>query len=132
MVHLIKKYPELQAVDTLLLSIWKIFKYSSVKQTIFEHTQTTEGLKQVKILKAPLVGDTSARVIFLFKQPVVALDTLFHERKDQEENGIRKHLLKPTLIMTLVFLAEVLVLIKRFCAFLQTSELNYGLIIGKF
>ena len=34
--------------------------------------------------------------------------------------------------MNLLLLAEVLVLIKRFCTFLQTSNLNYGLIIGKF
>ena len=51
-VHIIKECRDLQAVDTLILSIWKIFEYSSVKQTIFENAQTTEGLKPEKILKA--------------------------------------------------------------------------------
>lgn len=52
LIYLIKEYPELQTVDTLLLSIWKIFKYGSVKQILFENAQTIEDLKQVKILKA--------------------------------------------------------------------------------
>ena len=34
LIYLIKEYPELQTVDTLLLSIWKIFKYGSVKQIL--------------------------------------------------------------------------------------------------
>ena len=44
--------PEFQAFNTLLLSIWEIFKYSSLKQTIFKNAQTIEGLKQVKMMKA--------------------------------------------------------------------------------
>ena len=63
---------------------------------------------------------------------MVALDTIFHERKDQEVKGIREQLLTPTLIMTLLPLAEVLVLIKRFFTFLKTRNFNYGSIIGKF
>ena len=52
LVHLIKEYPDLQVVDTLLLFIWKIFKNSSAKQTIFENAQSIEGLKQVEISKS--------------------------------------------------------------------------------
>ena len=73
---------------------------------------------------------TPARVISLFKQLVVALDTIFHERKYQEAKGIREDLLTQTLIMALLLLAEVLVLIKRFCTFLQTRNPTYSLIIG--
>ena len=43
LIHLIKECPDLQAVDTLILSIWKIFNYSSVKQT---------NLKTPRLLKA--------------------------------------------------------------------------------
>ena len=46
LVHLIKEYRKLQAVDTLLLSIWKIFNYSSVKSTLFENAQTIEDLNK--------------------------------------------------------------------------------------
>ena len=63
---------------------------------------------------------------------MVALDTIFHERRDQEAKKIREQLLTPTLIMTLLLLAEVLVLIKQFRTFLQTRNLNCGLIIDKF
>ena len=74
---------------------------------------------------------TPARVISLFKQLVVALDTIFHERKYQEAKGIREDLLTQTLIMALLLLAEVVVLIKRFCTFLKTCNPTYSLIIGK-
>ena len=52
LVHLIKEYPEFQAVNKQPLSICKIFKYSSVKQTILENALTIEVLKNVKVLKA--------------------------------------------------------------------------------
>ena len=81
---------------------------------------------------APLVGDTLTRVISLLKEIRIALDTIFHERKDQKANGIREQLLATTLIMTLLLLAEVLFLIKHFWTFLQTHNLNYGLITGRF
>ena len=81
---------------------------------------------------APLVGDTLTRAISLLKEIVIALDTIFHERKDQKAKGIREQLLAPTLIMTLLLLAEVLFLMKHFWTFLQTHNLNYGLIIGRF
>ena len=37
-----------------------------------------------------------------------------------------------TLLLTFLLLAEVVVLIKRFCTFLETRNLNYDLVIGKF
>ena len=37
-----------------------------------------------------------------------------------------------TLLLTLLLLAEVVVLIKRFCTFLEIRNLNYDLVIGKF
>ena len=117
----------MQAVDTLFLSIWKTFKYSSVKQTIFENAQAIEGLKQVKILK-----DCSTCWRYFDTCYWIPLDTIFHERKDQKAKGIREQLLAPNLIMTLLLLAEVLFLMKHFWTFLQTHNLNYGLIIGRF
>ena len=81
---------------------------------------------------APLVGDTLTRAISLLKEIVIALDTIFHERKDQKAKGIREQLLVPILIMTLLLLAEVLFLMKHIWTFLQTHNLNYGLIIGRF
>ena len=43
LVHLLKQYNDLEAVDALLLAIWKIFHYSSVKQAVFENSQLMEN-----------------------------------------------------------------------------------------
>ena len=37
LLHLLKQYNKLESVDALLLSIWKIFHYSSTKQPVFEN-----------------------------------------------------------------------------------------------
>ena len=68
LVHLLKSYSELESLDELLLSLWKLFEYSSVKQAIFENAQKVDDLKLLKILKACTTrwlthGETPARVI---------------------------------------------------------------------
>ena len=92
-MHLLKEYVNLSAVDALLLSIWKTFKYSSIKQAILENAQILEGLPPLKILKASTThwlthGNTSMRVISRFRPLVAALDTIFTEKKDPEANRI--------------------------------------------
>ena len=52
LVHLLKTYCELESIDKLLLSLWKLFEYSSVRQALFENAQMVDDLKSLKILKA--------------------------------------------------------------------------------
>ena len=52
LVHLTKKYDILLSLDKLLISVWKHFKYSSVKQAVFEEVQKSIEQKPLKILKA--------------------------------------------------------------------------------
>ena len=52
LVHLILKYQKLTELGDLLLSLWKTFKYSSIKQSIFEEAQMQQDLKPLKIIKA--------------------------------------------------------------------------------
>ena len=137
LVHLLKSYSELESLDKLLLSLWKLFEYSSVKQAVFENAQKVDDLKPLKILKACTTRwlthrETSARVISRFKQVIAALDALTNEKRDEDAKGIRDQLLSPTSILMLLLLAEVLVPINNFCRFLQTRNLNYSLIMSKF
>ena len=37
LVHLMKYYPKLSELDGLLISLWKTFKFSSIKQAVFEN-----------------------------------------------------------------------------------------------
>ena len=82
LVHLLKKYNELESVDVLLLLIWKIFHYSSVKQAVFQNAQEAENLPPLKILKVCTTrwlthGETSIFIINRFTALVAALDPLF-------------------------------------------------------
>ena len=51
-LHLLKSYSELESLEKLLLLLWKLFEYSSVKQAVFENAQKIDDLKPLKILKA--------------------------------------------------------------------------------
>ena len=51
LVHLISKYEKLSELDGLLISLWKTFKCSSMRQSIFE-AQMQQDLKPLKIKKA--------------------------------------------------------------------------------
>ena len=44
-VYLISKFQVLADVDALILAIWKLMKYSSVKASVFGAAQAVEGLK---------------------------------------------------------------------------------------
>ena len=52
LVHFLKSYSELEPLDKLLLSLWKLFEYSSIKQAVFENAQKLDDLKPLKILEA--------------------------------------------------------------------------------
>ena len=51
-VHLIKQHTVLSQVDSVLLQVWKIFKFSTVRSSILEEAQVAEGAKPLKMLKA--------------------------------------------------------------------------------
>ena len=123
LVHLLKQCNELESVDALLLSIWKILHYSSIKQAVFENTQENENKMPLKI---------SIRVITQFKLLAAALDAVYKDKKDLEAKGIHNILLTPDIILMLLLLAEVLVPVNNFCKFLQTRNLNYSLVMTKY
>ena len=55
LVQLIPCYQKLLELDRVLFSLWKTFKYSSIKQTIFEQAQEALNLKSLKVLKTCMV-----------------------------------------------------------------------------
>ena len=125
LVHLIPRYQKLIELDGLLISLWKTFKYSSIKQSIFEEAQTTHELKPLKIIKACVTrwlthGESCIRIISRFEPLLDALDSIFPQRGDAEAKGVRDQLLQPEIICMLLLLAEVLAPINNFSRFLQT------------
>ena len=137
LVHLIKKYDILLSLDKLLISDWKHFKYSSVKQAVFEEALKSMEQKPLKILKACTTrwlthGETCNRIVSRFESLIGALDTLFFEKRDPESKGTRDLLLDSQMILMLLLLAEVLAPVNTLSRILQTRNLNFLLLEGKF
>ena len=130
LVHLIPKYQKLSELDGLLISLWKTFKYSSIKQSILEEVQMQQDLKPLKITKACVTrwlthGESCIQVIIRFEPLLDALDSIFMERGDGEGKGVRDKLLQSEIICMLLLLAEVLFPINIFSKYLQTNTFLY-------
>ena len=52
MKHLIQNAA---TVDATVLALWKAFKYSSIKASVFSNAQEAEGFEKLKLLKASLI-----------------------------------------------------------------------------
>ena len=107
-------------------SLLKTFKYSSIKQAIFEQAQEASNLKPLKVLKTCTTrwlthGESCIRVLPRLHPLIDALDVIFFERGDAESKGVRDQLLEPNLLLMLLLLAEVLGLINILAKYLQTN-----------
>ena len=82
LVHLIPCYQNLLELDGVLFSLWKMLKYSSIKQAIFEQAQEASNIKPLKVLKACTTrwlshGESCIRIISWFHPLIDALDVIF-------------------------------------------------------
>ena len=131
LVHLLPKYGTLTKLDGLLISIWKTFHFSTIKQSVFGNAQVEYDLKPPKIIKAAVTrwlthGEACGRVISWFHPLIDALDAVYLDKGDAEAKGVRDILLDPDIICMLLLLAEVLSPINMFSKFLQTVTLIYS------
>ena len=79
--HLIPCYQKLLELDRVLLLLWKMFKYSSIKEAIFEQTRSFKP-KTPKSFKV-MHGESCVRIISRFQSLIDALDVIFFKRADQ-------------------------------------------------
>ena len=136
-VYLISKFQVLADVDALILAVWKLMKYSSVKASVFGAAQTVEGLKNVKLLKAVPTrwlshGDALQRLVSRFEPLVNCLDTLITDSRAPDVKGVRDELLELNTILMLLLLADVLVHVNWFSRYLQTCNLIFATLARKF
>ena len=111
-VYLISKFQVVADVDALILAVWKLMRYSSVKASAFGAAQIVEGLKNVTLLKAAptrWLWDALQRLVSQFKPLVNCLDTLITDSRAPNVKGVRDKLLEPNTILMLLLLADVLV-----------------------
>ena len=136
LVRLLRYYPKLCELDGLLILLWKTFKFSLIKQAIFENAQVEHDLKLVKIIEAVMTqwltyGESCTRKILRFEPLIDALDVIYFEKKDTEARRVRDLLLDPDLVCMLLLLSEVLAPINTLSKFLQASMLFYCSITEK-
>lgn len=136
-VHLLPRFQVLRDVDCVILSCWKMMKYSSVKRAVFDDAQETFGEKKRKLLKAAVTrwlshGEASKRLISRYPSLIDALDSILQNGSDQEVKGIRDELLQPDILLFLLLLSDILSHINRFSLFLQRKNLIFSEISCKF
>ena len=74
-VHLLKEFSSLVSPDTMLLSVWKLFKYSTIKKEVFNDMQRVYESTTLKVIKACTTrwlthGEACWRIISRF-EPLV-------------------------------------------------------------
>ena len=136
-VYSISIFQVLADVDALILAVWKLMKYSSVKASVFGAAQTVEGQKNVKLLKtAPTCwlshGDALQRLVSRFEPLVNCLDTLITDSRAPDVKGVWDKLLEPNTILILLLLADVLVHVNQFSQYLQTRNMIFAMLMPKF
>ena len=115
----------------MLLSVWKLFKYSTIKKEVFNDMQRVYELTPLNVIKACTTrwlthGEACWRIISRFEPLVDALDAIYNEKRCPNVKGVRDALLQPQNICMLLLVAELLVPINYFSKFLQTRSLNYS------
>ena len=81
----------------MLLSIWKLFHYSSVKQAIFDQAHNMAEVQPIKIIKACTTrslthGEATSCIISRLEPILGAVDTIVYEKGDAETKGVRDQL----------------------------------------
>ena len=80
--HLIKVFPWLSMIDTLLLGLWKTFHYSAKNRSILRELQTAYGMKALFTIKAVVTrwlshGTACKKCIERYVVIIEALDNVF-------------------------------------------------------
>ena len=130
-VHLMPQFKQLREVDATVLALWKAFKYSSIKASVFNNAKEAEGLEKLKLLKALLTrslshGAATVYIINRFESIIHSLDETIHKKM-----GIRTQLLEPNNGLFLLLLADLLQPVNRFSMFLQTRNLVFNSVNAK-
>ena len=112
----------------MLLSVWKLFKYSAIKKEVFNNMQHVYELTPLKVIKACTTrwlthGEAYWRIISRFEPLVDALYAIYNEKRYPDVKGVREALLQPQNICMLLLVPELLVPINYFSKFLQTRSL---------
>ena len=135
-VHLLKEFPSLVSLHTMLFSVWKPFKYSTIKKEVFNNMWHVYELNPLKVIKACTTRwlthrEACWRIVSRFDPLVDALYAIYNRKRCPDVKGVRDTLLLPQNIFMLLLVTELLVPINYLSKFLQTRSLNFSSIKNK-
>ena len=92
--RLLKEFPSPVSLDTVLLSVFKLFKYSTSKKEVFNDMQRIYELTPLKIIKACTTrwlthGETCWRIISRFEPLVDAMNAICNKKRCPNMKRIR-------------------------------------------
>ena len=134
---LMTRYQVVNSLDSLLLQLWKTFKFSTNNKAVLDEIQKGEGkTNTLKMLKACVIrwlthGKTTKRVSEIFVEIVDSFDNIFAKTHDPEIAGIRETLLKPEMILFNLFMADILHICNNFCKYLQGRNVRFSSLPSK-
>ncbi|XP_060564714.1 uncharacterized protein LOC132723924 [Ruditapes philippinarum] len=129
--HLMLSFPVLQDVDSLLLSVWKLFHYSPQKYVIFMDVQKAYGLKNLKMIRAAATrwlshGRACRRLIERYVQVLDALDEMIDRKHDPEIDGLRNMLCSKGTLAGILILCDLLEPVIVFSDYLQGASIDFS------
>ena len=131
--HLIKVFPWLSTIDTLLLGLWKMFHYSAKNRSILRELQAAYGMKAIFTVKVIVTwwlshGAACKRCIERYVVIIEALDNVLTETEKQKPEVESYHatLLQLNKIMQIALLDDVLSTTSALCLLLQSDKKFWG------
>ncbi|XP_061193667.1 uncharacterized protein LOC133201890 [Saccostrea echinata] len=129
--HLMPTYSSLKDVDSVLLSLWKLFEYSPRRLTMFqEDLQEMYVMKSYALVKAMSTRWLSleiacGRVIDRYGTIIDILDEIYDEKKQPEIYRIRFCLTQQNTVAMMMLLCDVLKPLSHLSVYLQGEYVNF-------
>ncbi|XP_033751309.1 uncharacterized protein LOC117335439 [Pecten maximus] len=133
MAHLIKRFPLLQDVDGVLISLWKMFEFSPQKMAVFKHIQAVYGKTPMAITRAAATRwlshlQASSRFISRYTCILDTLDSLYEERREPDIMGVRQSVTIKSVVATILLLTDILKPVNLLSLYLQEEHIRFTML----
>ncbi|KAJ8303650.1 hypothetical protein KUTeg_018760 [Tegillarca granosa] len=122
--HLLKEFPVLETLDSLLTDIWKLFHFSPQRFHVFMDVQESYNMKKLSFIRAAATrwlshGRACSRLLDRYTAILDCLDELYDRKKEAEILGLRNMLTNKKTISATVVLSDILKPVIFFSDYLQ-------------
>ena len=120
------RFRAISDADQLMISLFVLFKKSSIRMNVFENCQIVLEMKVLKLIAPSSTRWLThehcfRRIVELFEPTLVALSQIYHERGDVDALGVLVQLVDPSFVLSALMLADMLGVMRPLTLWLQTS-----------